>query len=272
NDDDGWRRGGRDSRLMFTAPADGDYLIRVSDVRGLTGDRFAYRLIVRRPEPDFSISLGGDNPTVPRGSGRTLTFTADRRDDFEGAIEVSVSGLPAGLSVASPVVIEAGHRDAESVIYAAADAEPPTAEALENIKITARATIGGSEVVKPVDGLKKIALADPPTFRVWLEPAEVTIAPGKTVTAKIRIERNGHDGRVRFDVRNLPHGVIVDNIGLNGVLIRENETEREIFFAARDWVPETTRLVHAVSIEAGSEASPPITLHVRQPTTVAQAE
>ncbi|HEX3602144.1 MAG TPA: c-type cytochrome domain-containing protein, partial [Lacipirellulaceae bacterium] len=34
NDDDGWRALGTDSRIAFTAPAEGDYLVRVSDVRG----------------------------------------------------------------------------------------------------------------------------------------------------------------------------------------------------------------------------------------------
>ena len=57
NDDDGERKLGRDSKLTFTAPADGDYLVRVSDVRGLGGDRFAYRLLIRRPQPDFSKRL-----------------------------------------------------------------------------------------------------------------------------------------------------------------------------------------------------------------------
>jgi dipeptidyl aminopeptidase/acylaminoacyl peptidase len=272
NDDDGWRSGGRDSRLIFAAPADGEYLVRVSDVRGHQGDRYAYRLVVRRPRPDFAISVGGDNPAVPRGSGRTVTFSANRLDDFEGDIEVSVTGMPAGFTIASPVVIEAGHGEAETVVYAAEDAESPTAEALKNIKIIARATVGDAAVEKVVKALGNLKAAEPAKFRVWLEPPEVTIEPGKTVTAKIRIERNGHEGRVRFEVRNLPHGVIVDNIGLSGVLVREGETEREIFFAARDWVPETTRLTHAESVEPASEASPPISLNVREPATVAKAE
>jgi hypothetical protein len=57
NDDDSYRKQGSDSRLTFTAPADGDYLVRVTDVRGFQGDRYAYRLILRRPQPDFNVSL-----------------------------------------------------------------------------------------------------------------------------------------------------------------------------------------------------------------------
>ena len=41
------------------------------------------------------------------------------------------------------------------------------------------------------------------------------------------IERhNGFTGRVPISVMNLPHGVRVDDIGLNGVMITEHETTR----------------------------------------------
>ncbi len=49
NDDDGERQLGKDSRLLFTAPAKGRYMVRVSDTRGWSGERFAYRLILRPP-------------------------------------------------------------------------------------------------------------------------------------------------------------------------------------------------------------------------------
>ena len=42
NDDDGERKLGSDSKLFFTAPADGAYLIRVTDARGYSGERFVY--------------------------------------------------------------------------------------------------------------------------------------------------------------------------------------------------------------------------------------
>ena len=65
NDDDGERRLGSDSRLSFTAPADGAYVVRVRDARGYSGDRFSYRLTVRPPEPGFNVSLGGTNRKLP---------------------------------------------------------------------------------------------------------------------------------------------------------------------------------------------------------------
>ena len=62
-----------DSRVHFIAPENGDYLIQVKqDTRGHGGETFAYRLIVRETKPDFTVSLGGANPTIDAGSGEGL--------------------------------------------------------------------------------------------------------------------------------------------------------------------------------------------------------
>ncbi|MCB1211680.1 MAG: WD40 repeat domain-containing protein, partial [Verrucomicrobiales bacterium] len=44
NDDAGSRKLGHDSSLTFTAPADGRYIVRVTDTRGWGGERFVYAL------------------------------------------------------------------------------------------------------------------------------------------------------------------------------------------------------------------------------------
>ena len=53
NDDDAQRKLGKDSRLTFVAPADGAYLVRVSDVRGFAGDNFKYELTDPPPAARF---------------------------------------------------------------------------------------------------------------------------------------------------------------------------------------------------------------------------
>ncbi len=272
NDDDMERKLGRDSRLTFTAPADGAYLVRVSDTRGIGGERFVYRLTVRRPQPDFEVRLADVNATVHRGSGRRLTFSVDRRDGFDGDVTVNVTGLPAGFST-SPVVIQAGHVEARAVLNATADAVQPPPEAWNAVKLTASGRPQGPELpVKEVNGLGQVKVADKPNLLVRLEPAELTIAPGTTITARLKVERNGFNDRVQFDVDNLPHGVIVDNIGLNGVLIPEGQTEREIFLTCAKWVPDTDRPFFALANNAGGQASLPVILHVRKPGNLAQAE
>jgi hypothetical protein len=58
--------------------------------------------------------------------------------------------------------------------------------------------------------------------------------------------------------------VIVDNIGLNGVLIPKDQDERQIFLSAAKWVSETDRLVYAQANQAGKPTSFPVLLHVRK--------
>ena len=73
----------------------------------------------------------------------------------------------------------------------------------------------------------------------WIgeKQSEVTVKPGQRVTVKVSIERrNGFKGRVPLDVKGLPHGVRVLDIGLNGVLITERETSRSFVIYAEPWV------------------------------------
>ena len=93
-----------DSRLTFTAPADGSYLVRVTDTRGFGGDRSAYRLVVREAKPDFGVALEGVASKIPAGTGRSFGVRADRADGFEGPISVELWGFPAGYKVATPLV------------------------------------------------------------------------------------------------------------------------------------------------------------------------
>ena len=272
NDDDGERRFGRDACLAFTAPSDGAYLIRVSDVRGYGGQRYVYRLAVRRAKPDFTVKLEGRSPTINAGSGRSFTISIERADGFDGPVTVEIAGLPDGISATSPLVIEAGHRQAKGTLFADAGADVKRKYETGPIRITATGQVDGETVTKSVDGFASIQVAEAPKLRVWLEPmgdaagpdpAELILVPGRTISARLRIERNGHDDLVTFSVENLPHGVIVDNIGLSGVLIPKGRNQREIFLTAAAWVRETSRPCYAVANQAGKPTSSPVLLHVR---------
>ena len=110
-----------DSRLFFTAPAKGRYLIRVSDTRGWSGERFAYRLIVREPRTGLHREPGHEAPVpIPAGSGVQFIVKADRKDGWEGDVRVDISGVPAGFFVSSPVVVQAGHLTATGLPLRAA--------------------------------------------------------------------------------------------------------------------------------------------------------
>ena len=106
NDDDAARKLGADSKLTFTAPADGEYLVRVKDRRGFQGENYKYELTIRPPKPDFNVSLGGANLTVNRGSGKMFKLNAGRDDNFDGEIRIDIANVPPGFYVTTPITIQ----------------------------------------------------------------------------------------------------------------------------------------------------------------------
>lgn len=277
NDDDAERKLGADSRLTFVAPADGAYLVRVTDTRGGTGSPMhAYRLVVREAKPDFTVTASADSTTIPPGSGVGFTVRAERIDNFDDDIRVDVTGLPPGFSASTPIVIQAGHVEARGTLWTSAGAPPTTAPTDAAAKITTTATIAEKSVTKEVNGFGKLSLGGKPPVTIAMNVSadakpndsnargELTIAPGQTISAWLSCARDAHKGPVTFEVQNLPHGVIVADIGLNGVLIPPNETQRQIFLTCAAWVPEQDRLVFARAREAGAPASKPVVLHVRK--------
>lgn len=274
NDDDGRRELGSDSLLTFTAPTGGHYLVRVTDVRGFGGKKFKYRLTIRQPRPGFKVSIAGKDATIPAGSGQRFTINLNRTDGFSGPVRVEIENLPPGFSATTPLVVEAGHLSAQGVINVTADAKAAPKEAWAKVRVVAKAQILGQEVVQQAGSLGNLKIGKPPKVLVTLirdpgrpKPAagepDLVIAPGESITAMVRITRNGFKGELRFDVDNLPHGVIVDNIGLSGIMVRSGESERQIFLTASNWVSETRRLIHAVAQQEGRQASRPIRIAVR---------
>ena len=285
NDDDPKRRLGNDSKLTFTAPADGKYRVRIGDVRGFGGDDFSYELVARVPAPDFKVSHNRDPKKellLAPGTGKEFVVKVERYDGFDGAIEVAVEGLPPGFSASSPIVIESGQHQAMGIIEASSEAEAPSEEAAQGVRLVARARIGGEDMEKPLGDIGILKLdTKPPQLRVEIlpdgesgdpaveegRPMELTIRPGETITAMVKAERLGFEGRIDFGKedsgRNLAHGLIIDNIGLNGLMIPEQRSEQRFFITAAEWVPESTRTFHVRTGADGERTSQAIVIKVR---------
>ena len=267
NDDDALRQLGADSRLLFTAPKDGSYLVRVTDTRGFGGDRFTYRLLVRDARPDFVASIEGLNPTVPPGSGRNFVVRVNRIDGFDGAVKVDLSGASAPFAVSTPIVVEAGHVEAQGTIFATEGATTTKPAESPAIKVTASAMIDGKTVTKLLPDLPKLTAAGKPLLTVSLTPMDakegtITVHPGQRVPAMLRVKRGTYKGLVSFEVENLPHGVLVSDIGLSGVLIPDGQDERQIFIQCAPWVAVQTRSCHARALQGDNPTSPPVMLQV----------
>jgi hypothetical protein len=235
--DDGGPGYGKDSFLVFDAPADGDYQVRIGDSRGQGGSAYAYRLTVRPPQPSFTIHFNPTDPAVWKGGAIPVSVTAERIDGFEGPIAVRLENLPPGFQAPATTIPE-GENSTAFALSAAADAHAPGKA--PPLKLVARATIDGHEVVREVmGGLPR--LVEPGEIVTTAEQSEVTVQPGRQVWLTAKIERRkGFAGRVPLEVRGLPHGVRVLDIGLNGILITEKETSRTVAIYAEPWVKPTT--------------------------------
>lgn len=284
NDDEPTRRLGTDSQLIFSPPADGEYVARVSDVRGFGGaSGFHYTLGIRRPRPSFTVAIEGRNPKVSPGSGRELGFKATRIEGFEGPVRIELDNLPPGFTFHGPIEIEPGQHDARGVLSATAEAQAPDEAADKAVKVRAMATIDGREVVRDLGTLGDIQLADAPKFTVEIvsgddsgvvrqvpgEPLEFTIRPGQTISAKVKVIRHDFKDRIDFGKegagRNLPHGAFIDNLGLNGLLVVEGQSDREFFITAAPKTRPGRRLFHLRAGPDGSQVSVPAWLTVLPP-------
>lgn len=233
--DDGGPVFGKDSYLEFTAPADGEYFIRIADSSGQgiarnnrEGKSGAYRLNVRPPRPDFRLAMNPRNPNVPRGGAIPVTLTAFRLDGFNDAIEVSLEGLPAGFTATKGVI---GKGQVSTTVLISADANAQLAQATP-IQPIGKA-IGVTRVASPEDKLKLLALAPPADVNMTSQTKIVELEPGATAEVSVKITRqNGFGGRVPVQVMNLPPRVRVLDVGLNGVLLNETETERSFTIEA----------------------------------------
>jgi WD40 repeat protein len=245
--DDGGPGYGKDSRLFFDPPADGDYLARITDARGEGGSRYAYRLTVRPPRPSYTVSFSPNAPSVWKGGAVPVSVTANRTDGYDGAIEVRLENLPAGFS-APATTIPAGENSTALALSAAPDASVPAGAA--PLKLVARAVIEGQAVVREATGGVPKAV-EPGDLVTTTEQTEITVRPGQEVRLTARVERrNGHTGRVPLDVRGLPHGVHVLDVGLNGILITEKESARTFAIYCEPWVQPTS---HPIVVLARSE-------------------
>jgi hypothetical protein len=267
--DDGGPGYGADSRLDFVAPKAGDYILHLKDVRGMNGPwpGLPYRLTIDKPEPSFNLTADPENPNVPRGGSIPVTVTADRLAGYDGPIGVEVKGLPQGLT-AAPAEIPAGQTSTIVVLQAAADArldQPPAA-----IKFVGRARAEGREierVANPDAALQLATVIPPPDVVVTAEPRQIAIEPGKEVTVKLELTRqNGFKGRVPCSVENLPPGVRVVNVGLNGVLVTEDQSARTFTLQAESWAKPIEQPIYVVAqVESNSStmhASPALMLTV----------
>jgi hypothetical protein len=179
-------------------------------------------------------------------------------DGFDGPIDVSLDDLPAGLH-AFPGVIGTGQVSTTIVLSADAGAKLSSAAPL---KATGKATVNGATLAhaaSPDDRLKLISLMPRPDVLMTAETKEITLEPGGTAQIMVAITRQSEfGGRVPVEVRNLPPRVRVLDVGLNGVLITEDQSRRSFTIEALPTAEPVDQLIYvsgAVETRSGQPAS-----------------
>jgi WD40 repeat protein len=240
----------KDSRLIFDPPADGTYQIRIGDARGEGSSAHAYRLTVRPPRLDFRVSLAPGAPTVFPGSATPIQVNVTRVDAFDGPIDIEWKNLPPGLRLPATNI---GPEDNSTSVALYAEPGFTLPEKPMPLLAVARAQIGGQVVERTTGGISP-KLGKAPDIVTTTQEPEVTLRPGGETRLTVSITRqNGFTGRVPLDVRGLPHGVRVLDVGLNGILIIPGETKRTFVLYAEPWVKPTD---HPIVVFARREGKP----------------
>ena len=207
--------------LHFTAPADGEYIVQIRDCRAR---RRRLRIpLDGAPAPSGfpAVRRTPRNPNVPAGRRVPLTVTASRLDGFDGASTCRSQTCPPDCTPRRPHQTRTGldHR------------HPDRRSRGEARRLRLFGSIGKGRQLEhtanPEDRLKLIALMPQPDLAMTAETKEVTLEPGGTAEITVSVARQGgFQGRIPVEVRNLPPRVRVLDVGLNGVLITEDESRR----------------------------------------------
>lgn len=140
---------------------DGIYRLQLLDLFGGTrfDNRNVYRLVIRKAAPDFALAAWGLHMELRNGDRNALSkplalragittaleVVAVRRDGFDGDIELSMEGLPVGVT-AQGLKIPAGK--SRGIMLITADESAPAA--LTHATFTGKAIVNGTEVSHPV--------------------------------------------------------------------------------------------------------------------------
>lgn len=157
------RTSARDPAHRLEVKEDGTYRVTVRDLFTYPRDNpvLGYRLLIRPEMPDFRLVTQpqapppqkDDDKSIPlvttlvrKGGVTPVKVVAYRREGFAGPIELSVEGLPQGVTC-EPVTMDAGATMATLLLNATMDAASWVGE----LKIIGRGRVGEKEIVRTAE-------------------------------------------------------------------------------------------------------------------------
>jgi hypothetical protein len=197
---------GKDAALVFTPPADGDYVVRLRDLNSQGGATAVYFLEADWAVPDFSLRCDPDKAMIGPGSSTAWYVQITRLNGFTGPVKIEVKGLPEGVSV-NPLTIPANMTQGALVLTASANA----ARDAVAVEVTGTGMIkdggkeralirratpkqeiyfpGGGRGLFDVGG-QAVCVTDPSDIlKVDVTPRKIRLKPGQEVRLDVTIHR-----------------------------------------------------------------------------------
>lgn len=234
--------GARDPSLVFKAPQDGQYRVRIRDLAGHAGRPDAvYRLRIEPPRAGFSLQAG-DKLGVPLGGEAALVVKAERQGGFQEAISLQVSGLPPGVHAPAMIEIPAGKDQVKIPLTCDADAGTLAARAT----ITGQAQAGEQATITTESRLLVAPVMKPRAVVAPLyKDAGRTVHRGATYAAPVVIERlEGYTGPVLLQLAAHPDRIRQGITGQDLVVPPEvTQTEFPLFLPEWVQIDRTSRII-----------------------------
>ncbi len=114
----------RDPALRWTAPADGQFTLAVSDLYGTGNEEHLYRLRVAEPVPEFSARADVDLLRGAVDQPIELTVNIERLNDFKGNVQVKLADGSPAMIESAPVISGSEGDSAKKVTLKLSAKEP----------------------------------------------------------------------------------------------------------------------------------------------------
>lgn len=261
----------------WTAPADGKFYIEIRDLHLRGGPEFVYFLKVTRTQPTFNLTLDSDKTILTPGTNGTIFVRVERKFGFTGAVQLSIEGLPEGVTATAGRILESG-TDGCIILSAAANA-PMSAS---NIRVIGTATQPQAEgqppltlnvVAEPLQEIyfpgggrghypvttHMVSVGDKlDILSVKLSTTDISLKPGESQKIDVTIERApGFTQNITLDViyrhlgsnfgDSLPKGVTLDEKNSQTLLTSGQSTGSIVLVAAKDAPPVEKQLVSVMA-------------------------